>query len=172
MRCHYKNFSYRFSNLFPTHPSEKLCTPSTSFQGAMYTQYILLRSYVSQTHPSEKLCTLRAYFHHLTCITYKYAVHMRSHYKNLIIYFQIYFMHTWFPKYQTINNIDSQIKIRVHNSASCRKLDFCNHEAFLILFGFCKWGLLIPYLRMLPKTWTSTYNMSSWHNFNQPNNHS
>ena len=139
--------------------------PSTSFRGTMYTQYILPRSYVFQTHPSEKLCTLGAYFHHLTCITYKYAIYMRCHHKILIIDFQIYFMHTWFPKYQTINSIDSQIKICVHNSASCRKSDFCNHEAILMLFGFCKLGVLIPYLCMLPKMWTSTYNMSSWHNF-------
>ena len=53
------------------------------------------------------------------------------------------------------------------SSQSCflQKIIFCNHEAILMLFGFCKWGVLIPYLRMLSKTWTSTYNMSSWHNF-------
>ena len=108
MRCHHKKISHIFSNLFPAHPSEKLCTPSTSFRGAMYTQYILPRSYVSQTHPFEKLSTPWAYFHHLTCITHKHVVHMRCHHKILIIDFQIYFMHTWFPKYQTINNIEFQ----------------------------------------------------------------
>ena len=138
--------------------------PSTSFWGIMYTQYILPRSYVSQTYPSKKLCTPRAYFHHLTHITYKYVVYMRCHHKILIIDFQIYFMHSWFPKYQTINNIDSQIKIWVHNSASCRKSNFCNHEVLLMLFSFLQVGALIPYLHMLPKTWTSTYNISSSHN--------
>ena len=60
-----------------------------------------------------------------------------------------------------INNIDSQIKIGIHNSASHIKSDFCNHEVILILFGLCKWAVLLPNLHMLPKTWTFTYNMSS-----------
>ena len=124
---------------------------STSFRGAMYTQYILLRSSVSHTHPFKKLSTPRAYFHHLTCVTYKHVVHMRSHHKISIIGFQIYFMHTWFSKYQAINNIYNQIVIWIHNSTSYTKSDFCNHEAILILFGFCKWEYLSPTYTCCPK---------------------
>ena len=90
----------------------------------MYTQYIIPRIYVSQTHPSEKLCTPRAYFHHLTCVTYKYGVHMRCHHKNLIIDFEIYFMPGYISNYQMINNIDIQIQILNSQFCSHRKLDF------------------------------------------------
>ena len=117
----------------------------------MYTQYILPRSYVSQTHPFEKLCTPRAYFHHLTCITYKYVVYMRCYHKILIIDFQIYFMHTIFSKYQTINNIDSQSKSESQFYFPQKKSGFCNHEAILILFGFCKWEYLFPTYTCFPK---------------------
>ena len=132
MRCHYKNnCNYRFSNLFQAHPFEKLCI---------------------QVHPFEEPCTTSTCFHHLTCITYEHAVHMRCHHKNLIIYFEIYFMPGYISNYQMINNIDSQIQNL--NSQFCfpRKIGFCNHEIVLILFGFCKWGVLIPSLRMLRKT--------------------
>ena len=41
MRCHHKNnCNHRFSNLFQTHPFDKLCTPYTSLRGTMYIQYI------------------------------------------------------------------------------------------------------------------------------------
>ena len=59
-----------FSNLFQTHPSEKLCI---------------------QVHSFEEPCTPSTYFHHLSCITYKHEVHMICHHKkNSTIGFQTY----------------------------------------------------------------------------------
>ena len=77
------------NHVHPVHPFEELCIPITSFREAMYS---------------------KAYFHHLTYVTYKYAIYMRCHHKILIIYLKSYFMHTWFSIYQTINIIDSQNK--------------------------------------------------------------
>ena len=143
---------------------------STSLWGSMYTQYILSRSYVSQTHPFEKLGIPRRTFTISPALhtsmqftwdvidsqiydikfTIDVIVYNRCH-KILIIDSQIYFMHTWFPKYQMINNIDSQIKIWVHNSVSYRKSYFCNHEAILILFVFYKWENLSSTYTYRPK---------------------
>ena len=74
MRCHHKNnFNHRFSNLFQAHSSKKIC--------------IIV-------HPSEEPCTPSTYFHHLTCVTYDHAVHMRRHHKKIsIIDFQTYSKH-------------------------------------------------------------------------------
>ena len=94
------------------HPSEEPCIPNTSSREAMYPKYILprtmypkyifLRSHVSQTRTSEKLCTLRVYFHHLTYITYKHAVHMRCHHENFNHIFSNLF-HAYMI-FQTSNN--------------------------------------------------------------------
>ena len=49
------------NHVHPVHPCEELCIPNTSFWEAMYS---------------------KAYFHHFTCITYKYVVYIRCHHKN------------------------------------------------------------------------------------------
>ena len=61
--------------------------PNTSLREAMYIPYILTMKHVHPVHPSEELCIpcpsfreamySKGYFHHLTCVTYKHAVHMR-----------------------------------------------------------------------------------------------
>ena len=145
MRCHHKKNAI----IHLVHPSKELCIP-----------YILARSYVLQG----RTLIISPVLH--TRMQFTWDVIM----KISVIYFQIYFMHTWFSKYQTINNIDTQIKIWIHNSALYRKSDFCNHEAILILFGFCKWEYLSLTYACCPKTWTFAYNMSSWHHLDQPNN--
>ena len=142
MRCHHKNnCNHRFSNLFQhiplrsyvhsVHPSEEPCTPSTSFRGALYPIHILLRSYVLQG------CTfiISPSLHTSMQFTWDDIIQFNHRFSNL---FHAYML----SQYQTINNIDSQIKIWVPNPTSCRKSDFCNHEVVLILFGFFKWEYL------------------------------
>ena len=81
---------------------EKLCTQVHPSRGGIHPKHILSRSYVPQVHPSEnyvpqvhpseELCIPNTSFreamysegilHHLTCVAYKHAVHMKCHHEN------------------------------------------------------------------------------------------
>ena len=152
-RIYVPNYIILRSHVSKTHPLEKLCTqstsfrelctPSTSFRGAMYPKHTLLRSYVLQG----LTFIISPALHTSMQFTWDELTKFNHIFSNLLHAYMI-------SQYQTINNIDNQIKIRVPYSDSCRRLDFCNHEAILILFGFCKWEHLSHTYICYPKTWT------------------
>ena len=133
----------------------KLCTEVHPSRGTMYLKHILPRSYVLQGRTTMFSPTL----HTSMQFTWDFIIKFWPY-----IFKSISCIHD-FPNIKRSITLIVEIKIWIHNSASCKKSYFCNHEAILILFGFCKWEHLSPTYTCCPKTWTSTYNMSCWHLF-------
>ena len=122
------------------HPSKEPYIQKHILLRTTYPKYILTRIYVSQTHPSEKLCTPRVYFHHLTRVTYKHAVHMRCHHKkNSIIGFQAYSKHIPLRSY-----VSKYILLRSHVHPVDPSEELCIPYTSLLKAMYPK-GVLSPF---------------------------
>ena len=120
---HKNNCNHRFSNLFQhipprsyvhsLHPFEEPCTPSTSFRGALYPIHILSRSYVLQG----RTFIISHALHTSMQFTWDDIIKFNHRFSYLFHAYMI-------SQYQTINNIDNQIKIWVPYYASYKRSCF------------------------------------------------